>query len=200
MQAERILIVGGSGTGKTTLAARLGRDLGLPVHELDHAARAGGGAGPKRSPLERDASVADILASRAWIAEGIHLGWTTPLLEAADVVIYLDHVEWPRASARIVKRFVSQAVAEARSRRGRARFLRLSDYGRRLRELASSLVGVSQYHRSVAGTGPATGEPGRAETEALLAAYRHKLVHCRTAADIDGLVTQLRPAVQRRST
>ena len=45
--ARRIHIVGGPGSGKTTLAARLGRHLGVPVYDLDAIAYEAG-AGPKR--------------------------------------------------------------------------------------------------------------------------------------------------------
>ena len=45
MTPRRIHVTGGQGSGKTTLAARLHRVTGLPVHELDLIARIGGASG-----------------------------------------------------------------------------------------------------------------------------------------------------------
>jgi adenylate kinase family enzyme len=109
LNAQRIFIIGASGSGKTSLARALGERLGIPVHNLDDLTM---DPRPGRQPLpevQRRLAVDRIVASERWIAEGIHLGWTDPLLEAADLVIWLDHVSWPRASAAIIRRFVSQA-------------------------------------------------------------------------------------------
>jgi hypothetical protein len=192
MAVERILIIGGSGSGKTTLAQRISQESGLPIHSLDDIARVGGGGGPERSLTERAAGVGRIVGSKRWIAEGVHLGWTDDLLEAADAIIWLDHVDWPRSSGRLVKRFVGQAIAEARRQRGWRRFLRVRDYGRRLRELAAAIPESRGYHRSAGGPGSNGGPaPSRAATAAALAPYRQKLIHCRSNADVDAALRQV---------
>lgn len=174
---ERIHVVGPPGSGKTTLASRLADALELPVHHLDEVARVGGGRGPERSAAEREAAVQDILASERWISEGLHLGWTQPLLDEAQAIVWLDHVRWQASSGRVVRRFVSQAWAEARQRRGRERFLRMRDYGRRLRELVVSL--------------PETRTFPREELEAALAPLMGRVVHCRTPADVEAALHDL---------
>lgn len=186
MAPERVFIIGGPGSGKTTLAERVSRQLGLPTHHLDEVARIGGGTGPQRSAAERAASVEAIVASGRWVAEGVHLGWTSALFEAADVIIWLDHVAWKRSSGRIVKRFVSNAVAEARRQRGWRRFLRLRDYGRRLRELAAAIPESRAYERAPDGQhhGGAAAVT-RSATVAALEPYQPKLVHCRTSAQVE---------------
>jgi adenylate kinase family enzyme len=176
---ERIFIVGGPGSGKSTLARHIASRTGQPIHHLDEVARVGGGSGPPRSDGERAADVARILDSERWIVEGVHLGWTEPLLDAADAIIWLDHVAWRRASTRIARRFVSGALAEARRRRGRERFLRLRDYARRLRELAAAVPETRGYQ-------PAT-------TEEALARYAAKVVRCRTADDVAAAVARVAP-------
>ncbi len=168
--AKRVFVCGGPGSGKSTLAQTLSQRTGLPVHALDEIAREGGGRGPEKTADERAAAVAAILTEPRWIAEGVQLGWTRPLIEAADVVIWLDHVPWHRSSGRIVRRFLSQAIAEARSRRGRERFLRLRDYGRRLRELIVSVPETRSYARD--------------ELSEELLPFEAKVVHCRTADDV----------------
>jgi adenylate kinase family enzyme len=175
----RIYITGGSGSGKTTLAERLAADTGLTVHHLDEIAREGGGRGPERSASDRDHDVAAILATDRWIVEGVQLGWTEPLLRAADTIVWLDHVPTRRSSTRVVRRFASQALAEARQRRGRERFLRMRDYARKVRELAVSL--------------PDTRAP-RSDLAAALAPFEAKVVRCSTDADVaaflEGLTTR----------
>jgi hypothetical protein len=186
MAVERILIIGGSGSGKTTLARLIGQRSGLPVHNLDDIARLGGGSGPERSPAERAVVIGRIVGSRRWVAEGIHLGWTDDLLAAAEVIIWLDHVDWPRSSGRLVKRFVRQAIAEARRQHGWRRFLRFRDYGRRLLELLAALPEPRGYHRSPADPNAAAGRGvSRAATAVALARYEEKLVHCRSSSDIE---------------
>ena len=76
----------------------------------------------------------------AWIAEGVHLAWTGPLTERADLVVWLDYESWRRAAARIVRRFLEQAVREARSRPLRERFTRFRDYARHLRSLVGAIA------------------------------------------------------------
>jgi adenylate kinase family enzyme len=186
--ADRVFVVGGPGSGKTTFATKLGEQTGLPVHHLDEVARVGGGTGPERSPDERERDVAAIAASERWIAEGVHLGWTDALLEAADAIVWLDHVAWRRSSQRMVRRFVRQALSEARNRRGRERFLRFRDYARRMRDLATAIPEARRYSRN-----PSSGraEASRAATEHALAAHEKKVIHCRSAADVDTALGRL---------
>ena len=74
-RAQRIFVIGGVGSGKTTFANRLGTISGLPVHHLDELAA---------EPARREPCVAAILATGGWIVEGVHLGWTDDLLDAAE--------------------------------------------------------------------------------------------------------------------
>ena len=145
---SRIHIMGGPGSGKTTLATRLAASSRLPVRHLDDVARVGGGEGRLRSATEREPLLEAILADDRWITEGVHLGWTDALLERADVIVWLDYVSWPRAARRIVRRFVSGAVYEMRTRPGREKVARLGDYARSLRSLGGALSQSRQYYGS----------------------------------------------------
>jgi hypothetical protein len=85
----RILLIGASSAGKSTLALALRERLGAPVHHLDHLAFSDERWTPR--PLaERLREVERIVALPAWVAEGGHLGWTEPLLLAADSIVWLD--------------------------------------------------------------------------------------------------------------
>jgi hypothetical protein len=180
MTPRRIHITGGQGSGKTTLAARLQALTGLPVHELDLVARVGGGNGPERPVAEREAMVAMIADADAWITEGVHLGWTTPLLDRAEAIVWLDHISPADASGRMVRRFASGAMRELRTRHGRERFMRVGDYLRHTRDLARALR-----------TSGSANDPD--VFAATLAAWSDRLVHCTSAGDVDGFVRSMTP-------
>lgn len=175
--ADRVYVCGGPGSGKTTFARALAARIDVPVESLDEIARAGGGRGPETSAEERAQSVQRILATPRWIAEGVQLGWTQPLIDAADAVVWLDHVAWHASSGRIVRRFLAQAMAEARSRHGRERFLRFGDYARRLRELIVSV--------------PETRTYAYEELAKALAPFAAKVTRCRTADEVAAALAAL---------
>ncbi|HEY7294114.1 MAG TPA: AAA family ATPase [Dehalococcoidia bacterium] len=106
---RRIHLLGGPGSGKTTLAQQLARALGIPVYELDEVAfvdfKTTFGLARRRPLAERLATVEEIACQPAWISEGIAVGWTDPLLAAADLVVWLD-VPWHLALRRIVHRYL----------------------------------------------------------------------------------------------
>jgi adenylate kinase family enzyme len=83
---ERILVNGNAGAGKTTLAAALGAQLGLPHTELDSLFH-GPGWEPRAEFLD---DVGALVAGDRWIAE-YQYGEAQPLLLArADLMLWLD--------------------------------------------------------------------------------------------------------------
>lgn len=186
---QRIHIIGGPGSGKTTLASRLAAAIGVrPVH-LDGIARVGGGTGPPRSMEQRLNDVSAIASRPAWVTEGVHLGWTDALLERADLIVWLDTVGRATASRRIVGRFVRDAVAEMRRRRGRDRFLRIRDYLRHLGDLLGGVRETRDYyqHDPDASAAGASGS----QIMARLSREGHRVIRCRSAADVERLVARL---------
>ncbi len=98
----KIHILGGSGSGKTTLAQELSSRLHIPLHSLDtfdesysHQALIEGAMSIARQP--------------GWVAEGIYLLWTDPLLYQADYIILLD-LPWPVAVWRMIYRHISKSL------------------------------------------------------------------------------------------
>src|SRR5687768_2710628 len=98
---RRVHIMGGQGSGKTTLARRVAALLDTPVYEMDWIGweRETGRERTEEEKLER---VHAIAAGEAWVTEGTMLGWTDPLLRAADTVVWLD-VPWPVAVWRMLR-------------------------------------------------------------------------------------------------
>jgi hypothetical protein len=167
-----------------------------PWH-LDDVARVAGGNTPMRPVAEREQTVTRIIAMPTWITEGIDLGWTDPLLREADLIVWLDHVSWRTARRRVVTRFVSNAVAEARRQRGLKRFLRFGDYARHLRELIHAMPDTRDYYEGDQAGEDALRVPTRAATEAVLRPYGHKVVRCRTAADIRTVLQNVEKGAKR---
>ena len=64
----KIHIVGGPGSGKTFLAEKLSRELGIPHYDLDDIQWANeGDYGKKRDTAERDALLDEVLQKDQWI-------------------------------------------------------------------------------------------------------------------------------------
>jgi uridine kinase len=89
MQPVKIHIIGIPSAGKTTLAEGLSKSLGVPRYALDGLAFVDERWTLRPEP-ERDALLAGILEQPSFITEGGFLGWTDDLLEAADLIIWLD--------------------------------------------------------------------------------------------------------------
>ena len=113
-----IHIAGGPGSGKTTLSRQLGSDLCIDPVELDVIA--GDGMPPEFVPSnpmpDRITFVRQTSAGDRWITEGAFLWWTQPLMDAADLIIWLDIDRWT-ATRRLVRRYLSERLAELRKRR-----------------------------------------------------------------------------------
>jgi adenylate kinase family enzyme len=98
---RRIHVVGGPGSGKTTLAARLGRRLGVVAHDLDDVALSEGADAdfrPIRGIASRRSDVLQLSEAATWVTEGTYLWWTEPLFRRADKIIWLD-VSWGIAAS-----------------------------------------------------------------------------------------------------
>jgi adenylate kinase family enzyme len=85
----KVHMIGPSGAGKTTLARDLSERLGVPVYPLDPIAFTDT-RWTIRPLSDKMAAVREILQQPGWVAEGGHVGWTEPLLDAADIIIWLD--------------------------------------------------------------------------------------------------------------
>jgi adenylate kinase family enzyme len=186
---RKIHIVGGSGVGKTTLATRLGAMLGVPVYHLDDVARVGGGTGPPRTEAERAALLQAIISKPAWITEGVHLGWTEPLLRESDLIVWMAGIPPRTARIRILQRFIRDAWAEAKRRQGRERLLRFRDYGTQIRALLHHL---STFSSGASGTDRQPDEirHDRAAHDALRP-YVNRVRRLETDAQIESFVRQL---------
>jgi hypothetical protein len=172
---RRVHILGGPGSGKTTLAARLSRRLGVTAYDLDAVAYERG-AGQKRDLASRCADAERIARTSGWVTEGIYLSWCRPLAESADRIIWLD-VPWGTAVYRILRRHLALSLAGTNRHPGLTRLARFAWSTRR-------------YYLGPPGQ-PADDDDGaitRAATAIWLRSYAGKVIRCRAGYDVDRLL------------
>ena len=93
MAMERVMIIGCSGAGKTTLSRQVGEKTGLPVVHLDQIWWSPGNW-EHLSREEFDRLLLAEMAKDRWILDGNYNRTLDLRLERADTVIYLDFSRW----------------------------------------------------------------------------------------------------------
>ena len=88
-KTNRISIIGGCGTGKTTLANNLGKELNLPVIHLDGINYFENWV--QRDKKERDKIILNKIKEDRWIIDGTYRSTLEEKLKRSDCIIYLDY-------------------------------------------------------------------------------------------------------------
>lgn len=104
---QRIVVVGTSGTGKTTLARQLAGRLGHPYVELD-ALHWDANWTMASLPLFRE-RVAQALSGAAWVADGNYAKARDLIWPRAELVVWLDY-GLPLIFWRLLRRSLRRAV------------------------------------------------------------------------------------------
>ncbi|MGC4045594.1 MAG: hypothetical protein QM758_17525 [Armatimonas sp.] len=94
-RSKRILIVGISGTGKSTLGRKLAGRLDLPLHHMDSLIWKPNWQ--EASEAEIGEALTAIAKTDSWIVEGWIDTYSKPLLERATQILYLDFPGWQAA-------------------------------------------------------------------------------------------------------
>jgi hypothetical protein len=168
---KKIHIVGGAGSGKTTLAKRLAVRLGCASYDLDRI----GWRNHHKVPLpERLDAIETILSQPCWITEGVFLWWTGILFENADRIVWLD-IPFRLAAWRIVKRHILASWRRENLHPGIINLIKFLDG-----------VGRGYYCRPA--VEPESPDDDfaitRDATAGILASYGEKVVHCQNQSDV----------------
>lgn len=105
--ARRILLYGVTGSGKTTLAARLGALLGIRWHAVDELTWEPGWVGVP--PTEQRRRIEAICAGEEWILDTAYGTWLDVPLSRAQLIVALDYPRWLSLS-RLVCRTLARAA------------------------------------------------------------------------------------------
>ena len=88
-EARKISIIGGPGTGKSTLADNLGRELNIPVYHIDGINYLENWQ--QRDKEERDGIIREIIKKEKWITDGTYRTTLEERVKSSDIVIFLDY-------------------------------------------------------------------------------------------------------------
>ena len=88
---QKIIILGCSGSGKSTFARALAAKTGLPLVHLDNVWWRADGTHVSREEFDR--ALAALLQDERWILDGDYSRTYEVRIQAADTVVFLDYPE-----------------------------------------------------------------------------------------------------------
>ncbi|GAC1435737.1 MAG: hypothetical protein PVS3B3_34770 [Ktedonobacteraceae bacterium] len=179
---QRIHIIGGTGSGKTTLARKLGTHLDIPFYDLDEVGYEGG-FGTKRPLDVRLADLKRIAVQPAWVTEGGFILWIDQLLQTADTIVWLD-LPWRIRRWRVIARHIKADLARNNRHDGYLNLYRFYTMSRNY-EHDPTIYTLQLPHGD--------DYMNRATVAHTLAQYKSKVVHCRTVADVAAFEATLIP-------
>lgn len=107
--AQRIVVYGTTGSGKTHLAKRISAATGIPFHEVDNFTwRPGWQEVPHE---DQRARIAEICLQDSWIIDSMYGSFIDIPLRRAELIVCLDY---PRVTsfARLVRRSIARVVTK----------------------------------------------------------------------------------------
>jgi adenylate kinase family enzyme len=105
--ADRVLVYGVTGSGKTTLARKIAERTGLPWHAVDDLTWEPGWV--EVPPDEQRRRIEAICAGERWILDSAYGKWLDVPLGRAELIVALDYARW-RSLARLARRTMVRAV------------------------------------------------------------------------------------------
>lgn len=108
---NRISIVGGPGTGKTTLAYNLAKEYDLPICHLDAIQNLNGWK--KRDKKERDEIILSKINEDKWIIDGTYKTTLEARIEKSDLIIFLNYSTIARLRGIILRYFKNRGKEKA---------------------------------------------------------------------------------------
>lgn len=109
MGAQRILVYGVTGSGKSTAAERIAARTGLPLTLLDELTWLPGWV-PVDAEEQRQA-ISAITAGERWVLDSSYGDWLGFVLPRTELVVGLDYPRW-LSLQRLVRRTISGAITK----------------------------------------------------------------------------------------
>jgi adenylate kinase family enzyme len=149
---QRIHILGGSGSGKSTVAAKIAAEFGIPAYDLDDLFwdNTASTFDTRADPARRDQALRALVDGDRWVIEGVWYKWVIPSFERADLIIILTPSVWLR-HWRVIKRFVLRRLARSSTKKETvASLIRLIrwDHGYEKKVLGPARAVLAELHRS----------------------------------------------------
>lgn len=106
--AQRVLLHGVTGSGKSTAAMRIGAALDLPVHLVDD--EIGWLPGWVNRPADDELAIAtELAAADRWVFDSTYSTFREPVLARTQVVVGLDYPRW-LSLWRLIRRTIARIV------------------------------------------------------------------------------------------
>lgn len=106
---NRISIIGGPGTGKTTLANILSEEYNIPATHIDGIHHLQNWQ--VRNKSERDKIILNIVKEEKWIIDGTYHHTLKTRIESSDLIIWLDYSSFSQLKG-VIKRFIKNPGKE----------------------------------------------------------------------------------------
>jgi len=90
--ADRVLIYGVTGSGKTTMAGEVAERTGLPWHSVDDLTWEPGWVSVPADEQRR--RIAAICAGERWILDTAYSAWSEVVLDRVQLIVALDYPRW----------------------------------------------------------------------------------------------------------
>jgi adenylate kinase family enzyme len=105
--ADRILLYGVTGSGKSELARRISERIGIPWHSVDDLTW---DPGWRQVPAEEQRRrFEEICAGERWILDTAYSAWRDVALARAELIVALDYPRW-LSLARLIRRTAARVV------------------------------------------------------------------------------------------
>jgi len=121
--ADRVMVYGVTGSGKSTIAAQIAQRTGLPYHSVDDLTWEPGWTEVPADEQRR--RIAAICSWPRWILDSAYSRWIDVPLARAELMVALDYPRWVSLS-RLVRRTLLRAVSRRRVCNGNTESLRLA--------------------------------------------------------------------------
>ena len=171
MRYQRIHLLGGPGSGKTYIAARIAAALDIQAYDLDDLFwdPSAPTYSVKADQEKRDQALAALVMQETWVIEGAYYKWLTPSFERADLIIILTPSVWLR-DLRVVKRSALHLLGK-------------SDAAKK--ETFASLLNLIHWNH--------TYEKNQLVPARVLLSHLHKTaVECKTLAQVQAVLSENR--------